>query len=147
MDEELEKLSGMGRLELEAFWQDQFGEAPPKMRSLELMRRRTAWRLQMKAYGGLKKRTIRRIEDLAKANKKDVQILLRVVPKLKPGTTLTREWQGMKHLVKVLKEGFEYRGKHYRTLSSIARFITGTRWSGPVFFGLKKPANSARSSK
>ena len=147
MDEELAEMAGFGRLELEAFWQDRFGEAPPKMRSLELMRRRTAWRLQMEKYGDLTKQSKRRLKALTKASAKDIHRLHQVAPTLKPGTTLTREWQGVKHSVKVLNEGFDYRGNHYRTLSSIARFITGTRWSGPVFFGLKKPANHARVSK
>ncbi len=65
---------------------------------------------------------------------------------LKPGTTLTRQWQGVKHTVQVLDKGFAHRGKPYPTLSSVARAITGTRWSGPVFFGLKKapaPAGAA----
>jgi len=138
MDEELARLAEFGRLELEAFWHDRFGEVAPKMRSAELMRRRTAGRLQEEVHGKLKKGTRRRLKELVNAYEKDKQHLPHATTELRPGMTLTREWQHAKHTVKVLQAGFEYRGERYNSLSSVARSITGTRWSGPVFFGLKK---------
>jgi hypothetical protein len=68
-----------------------------------------------------------------------------LVPQLKAGTRLLRQWQGQMHEVLVADEGFEYRGKRYDSLSEIARQITGTRWSGPLFFGLK--SRQARSAQ
>ena len=59
-----------------------------------------------------------------------------------PGTRLVREWQGREHAVTVLTDGFEYLGRPYKSLSAVARAITGTRWSGPAFFGLRSPGDA-----
>ncbi len=63
---------------------------------------------------------------------------------VKPGAVLVREWRGASHHVSVLENGFSFRGKHYRSLSEVAREITGTRWSGPLFFGLKRSQEESR---
>ncbi len=119
----------------------------PRRGAPDLLRWQIAWRLQEKSYGGLKGRTRRRLKELAKAFENDAGHVPSGMPQLKTGTTLTREWQGMKHTVHVLGKGFSYRGKAYPTLSSVARSITGTRWSGPVFFGLKKAPTRTRASR
>jgi hypothetical protein len=69
---------------------------------------------------------------------------LRDIPCIKPGTRLIREWRGETHKVTVTAEGFAYGGKRYKSLSKIARLITGTRWSGPRFFGLETPRNTTQ---
>jgi hypothetical protein len=68
-------------------------------------------------------------------------------PKIKPGTRLVRGWRGDTHVVTVLEEGFEYRDKRYGSLSEIARLVTGTRWSGPAFFGLKEGSRLSEGPK
>ena len=111
-------------------WRRRYGD-PPKMRSRELLARLLAWRIQADAFGGLDATTIR----LLKSDN-----LPPPRPSLTPGTRLTRDWQGRRHDVDVLEEGFRYAGAEYRSLSQVARVITGTRWNGLRFFGLREPA-------
>jgi len=135
---ELEQLHELTSEELRERWQTLFGaEPPPKLRS-SLIVQGIAYRLQEKALGGLKPATVRlldRIADDAAARR-----LASATPekiRVSTGTVLIREWHGTKHQVTVLKDGFLYRAKRFHSLSQIARAITGSRWSGPLFFGLK----------
>lgn len=145
MEELLMKLESMKRAELQALWLERFGEKCT-LRSVELLRRQITWRLQEEQYCGLKPETKRQLRDLAQAFDKDAQYRPKAKPKMNSGTILTRNWKGKIHTVTVKKEGYIYKGEHYKGLSKIAREITGTRWSGPVFFGLKKPKIKAKMS-
>ena len=109
-------------------WRKRYGQ-PPKMRSRELLARLLAWRIQAEAFGGLDAATIRLLTSDNPPPPK---------PTLAPGTRLSRDWQGRRHEVDVLEEGFRYAGSDYRSLSQIAREITGTRWNGLRFFGLRE---------
>ena len=102
------------------------------------MRRRLAYELQVRAYGGLKTET-RRLRRLYEAFKADPDYTPLPNYGLKPGTMLTRGWKGATHRVGVMDDGFEYQGKRYKSLSEIAGRITGTKWSGPAFFGFREP--------
>jgi hypothetical protein len=98
-----------------------------------------AYRLQEEAYGGLKPATRSKLLRIARALEKapsSNQLILQ--PGTKPGTRIFRQWRGESHEVLVTESGYEYRGAKYESLSGIARKITGTRWSGPAFFGLKQ---------
>jgi Protein of unknown function (DUF2924) len=123
--------------DLKQQWRDLFGKepAPFNRRHLES---RLAYRIQELAYGGLKPDTIRRLEALAEDLESDKQGQYRRAS-TRPviGTQLVREWQGVEHRVTVLDAGFEYQGRPFKSLSAIARAITGTRWNGWVFFGMK----------
>lgn len=110
-------------------WRKRYGE-PPRMRSRELLARLLAWRIQADAFGGLDAPTIRLLKS---------ERLLPPRPRLAPGTRLARDWQGRRHEVDVLEKGFRYQDADYRSLSEIARAITGTRWNGLRFFGLREP--------
>lgn len=126
-----QEVRALERLDLHVLreeWQKRYGE-PPKMRSKELLARLLAWRIQADAFGGLDATTIR----LLKA-----ESLPPPRPLLEPGMRLAREWQGRRHEVDVLEKGFRYEGADYRSLSEIARAITGTRWNGLRFFGLRE---------
>ena len=103
-------------------------------------------RLQEQAYDGLKPATRKRLQKLTAELEQSRKSPLALLPQLKTGTKLLRQWQGEMHEVLVADEGFEYRGKRYESLSEIAREITGTRWSGPLFFGLKQ-SRKARSAQ
>ena len=109
---------------------------PPKRLSRDLMIRGITYKLQERAYGGLAKSVLRRIsgaelETLSKCeNRKAPRVTVQ------PGTQLVREWNGQTHTVLVRSDGVEWRGKRYRSLSVVAREITGAHWSGPRFFGL-----------
>ena len=111
-------------------------DPPPRMRRALLIQA-LAYRLQEKALGGLRPATRRWLASAA-----DAAAARRTVPearerKIKPGTTLLREWHGVQHRLTVLEDGVQFGGERYRSLSEVARKITGSRWSGPLFFGLK----------
>jgi hypothetical protein len=100
--------------------------------------------MQELALGGLKPSTLRRLEALGDnldgGDRKVRRVRADIIPS--PGTRLVREWKGVEHTVTVMHEGFDYQGQPYRSLSPIAKRITGTSWSGFVFFGLKAQASS-----
>ena len=102
-----------------------------------------AYRIQEQALGGLRPELRHRLRSIAGAARLGREVPIAVAPRLKPGTRLMREWQGRTHEVLVCQDGFEWRQARYRSLSQIARAITGTRWSGPVFFGMKPRTTSA----
>jgi hypothetical protein len=124
--------------ELKAQWRDLFASEPPPFNRQYLVSR-LAYRIQELTYGGLKPETIRRLEKLGEDLDGGNPIKRRIRTDIKPitGTRLLREWQGVEHVVTVTADGFEWQGRPYQSLSSIARAITGTRWNGWIFFGLK----------
>ena len=126
----------MKRAALRQLWEELFGKLPhPRLRR-ELLIPILAYRVQEKTYGGLKLSTrnfLRKVA-LEAENDKSTSPALQI----KPGTRLLREWHGERHDVVVTERGHLYKGREYKTLSEIARLITGNRWSGPLFFGLKK---------
>ena len=135
---QLDQLRQLNSEELREQWQTLFGaDPPPKLRS-SLLVQAIAYRLQEKALGGLKPATLRLLERIADdaAAGRQVSTTPEKI-RVSTGTVLIREWHGTKHQVTVLKDGFLYRAKRFGSLSRIARAITGSRWSGPLFFGLK----------
>ena|SRR5258708_4076726 len=141
--EQLRTLPRMGVSELRALWVEQFGSPPGFRAQKDLVVLILAYHLQEKAYGGLRQVTRKRLHILAEAVGTPASRPSRVAARLRPGTRLIREWRGETHVVSVLDGGAEYRGKRYGSLSEIARAITGTRWSGPAFFGPKSPSLSS----
>ena len=136
---DIERLCTLKPDELAERWRSLLGSDPPARFRRSLLLQGLAYRLQEKASGGLKPATRRLLASIA--GDAGSHRLLAIEPQrsVKAGAVLVREWHGAKHQVTVLKDGFMFRGKHFRSLSKIAREITGTRWSGPLFFGLKKP--------
>jgi len=124
--------------DLKARWRALFEREPPPF-NRRYIESRLAYRIQELAYGGLKPETIERLEALAEELEADSTKGRRKVSKSMPtiGTQLVRDWQGIEHRVTVAENGFVYEGKPYKSLSAIARAITGTRWNGWLFFGLK----------
>lgn len=126
--------------ELRAMWRELFQTDPP-LYNRRFLESRLAYRLQEVAYGGLSAETRARLDALIEEEDARVQGKpRRPRPAELPvsGTRLIREWKGVEHQVTVLVSGFEYQGQTYKSLSAIARRITGTRWNGLVFFGLRK---------
>ena len=119
-------------------WRELFGKEPPPY-NRRFLESRLAYRIQEFAYGGLKKETIERLETLGEQLDGGNIVVRRTRVDNRPiaGTRLIREWQGVEHCVTVLQDGYEYGGRPYKSLSAVARSITGTRWNGWVFFGLK----------
>jgi len=131
---ELAGLPDLDRLALVEQWQILYGSAPPAGISRSLLIRAISYCLQEQDLGGLKPSTKRFLEKSSQDNSS------RLMPaaSIKSGTRLLREWHGVTYEVIVLDSGVQCNGKQYRSLSEVARAITGTRWSGPLFFGLKK---------
>ena len=128
-------LEAMSLEELRAEWKARFG-APPRLRSTDLIRRIIAWRIQVDAWGGLDDETRRGLRETA---------VPRAGEALSLGAQITREWEGEVHRVQVVEGGFLHRGETHRSLSAIARRITGVGWNGPRFFGLRKAATGGRT--
>jgi hypothetical protein len=116
-------------------WQSLFGEDPPDRLRRPLMIQALAYRLQEKVSRGLRPGIRRLLTEVAGVRQPSATHPKRL---LKVGTVLIREWHGNKHQVTALKDGFMFNGRHFQSLSKIACEITGTRWSGPLFFGLKE---------
>jgi hypothetical protein len=135
----LSKLSTAGRAELLTIWTATIGEPPRFRGSRELLASALAWQLQERKFGGLKPATQRKLRVLARAQEpKRPSITLPQPINLRPGTAIIKQWRGAQHVVTVLADGFQHQGKVYASLSQLAREITGTRWNGPAFFGLRK---------
>ncbi len=122
--------------ELKKLWRELFDEPAPRKKRDYLIPR-LAWRIQELAYGGLSDKAQDRINRLIRS-KEQLKPSSNRVKRPAVGTKLIREYQGIEHHVTVTRNGFEYQGRTYRSLSHIAREITGTRWSGPLFFGLTR---------
>jgi len=124
--------------ELKQQWRELFDSEPPPF-NRRYLESRLAYRIQELAYGGLKPETIRRLEQLGEELDGSSPAKRRIRNDLKPitGTRLLREWQGVEYIVTVTADGYDWQGRPYQSLSAIARAITGTRWNGWVFFGLK----------
>ena len=130
-------LPSMSKAQLLALWKQLLRIPPPRQVRRDLFVRLLAYRMQEQAYGGLSPATRKRLSDLARKFQTDPNAALSGAPRIKPGTRLIRDWRGQSHRVTVLDNGYEYAGKRYSSLSQVARLITGTRWSGPLFFGLR----------
>jgi hypothetical protein len=135
----LAALKTMPTPDLKRQWRDLFETEPPPY-NRRFLESRLAYRMQELAYGGLKPETVARLEALGEElfgnNGKSNR---RIDNSHRPiaGTSLIREWRGVEHCVTVRDQDFEYRGRPYKSLSAVARAITGTRWNGWIFFGLK----------
>ena len=140
---EIAALASLDLKDLKLQWRALYDTEPPSRISRELLTRAIAYRLQEREFGGLAPATHRLLERVA-ADLSSHRARISKTRKAAPGTLLIREWRGKAHQVTVHDDGVVYRGKRYGSLSEVARLITGTRWSGPLFFGLRKPLGEAR---
>jgi hypothetical protein len=121
-------------------WRTVFGRTPPASLSTGLLARMIAWHIQERAFGGLDRDSRRFLDSLARRGGSPRR-------QLKPGTVLVRDYQGQRHTVTVGREGFDWQGTIYPSLSPIARAITGTAWSGPRFFALQRARATAKPKR
>jgi hypothetical protein len=135
----LAALKAMSVNELKTEWQALF-DAPAPNNSRTFLEGRLAYRIQELIYGGPDKQTRRLLDLLADEVEGTLKRKAQIADPRNPvvGTKLIREWDGVAHTVTVLKEGFEWGGKRYKSLSAVARAVTGTRWNGYRFFGLRE---------
>jgi hypothetical protein len=134
----LAALKAMSVNELKAEWQALF-DAPAPNNSRTFLEGRLAYRIQELTYGGPDKQTRRLLDLLADEVEGTLTRKAQIADPRNPvvGTKLIREWNGVAHTVTVLREGFDWDGRRYKSLSAVARAITGTRWNGYRFFGLR----------
>jgi len=141
---QLAALDKMSFAELKGKWKEMFGSDAPGYNRTFLVKR-LSYRIQEEAYGGVSADTRARLDQVLDAAGFDelgrpsqIQAATAAGDKMVPGTTLVRYWKEQRHVVTVLEKGFEYCGKPYRSLSAVAKEISGTKWNGPAFFGLRK---------
>src|ERR1700691_5111964 len=133
----LAELGSMPVSALRALWQELIGVPPAAGMRRELLIPILAYKLQEKTYGRLRPSTRAHLRRLAVSLAKGKSDSLTRASRFKPGTRLIREWRGETHEVTILAAGYAYQGKEFASLSGIANLITGTRWSGPLFFATK----------
>ena len=139
LTEKMTQIRAMKSDALKKLWQELYFKEAPALHP-NLLRMRLIWRVQEIMNGGLSKAATDALTSLRKRLRKDGRLAKKTSPDiLKTGTRLNREYNGELHEVLVVKAGFEFRGQVYRSLSKVARVITGTQWNGPAFFGLRTP--------
>jgi hypothetical protein len=141
VEAEVDRLRSLGLDALRSRWGMMFGAQPPAVLPKDLLARMIAYRVQEDAFGGLHPDAIELLSHLDHGEKPRIEMKRR----LKPGTVLVREYQGERYTVTVVPDGYVWEGTTYRSLSTIARAITGTAWGGPRFFGLR--SSSSRSEE
>jgi hypothetical protein len=134
IEAEVDQIQFLGIDALRKRWRMMFTAVPPKGLTKDILGRMIAYRIQEEAFGGLDRDTIKLLDRLARGEKTN-----ELNRRLKPGTVLVREYNGQRHTVTVMPDGFSWREATYSSLSVIARTITGTKWNGPRFFGLRTP--------
>ena len=147
---QLTELQDMPFPALKDRWRNLYGTEPPRYKRQHMIRR-LAYRIQELAYGGLSEETKTELERIATEADANPAAALRKRHKPKithplPGTRLVRDWNGTRHEVTAIDGGFEYSGRRYRSLSAVAKAITGAHWSGPQFFGLRTPTQAKEAS-
>ncbi len=138
LTEKLAALADLDAVGLRAEWRRLYRSHPPLHIRRDLLVLAIAWKLQEKVHGGLTAAQKRKLAGIAEDLRKNGDLSGSPAIRMKPGLRLVREWRGETHTVLVLEDGFEWNGNRRRSLSAIAREITGTHWSGPRFFGLKR---------
>ncbi len=137
LSQKLTALADLDAAGLRREWRRLYRSHPPLHIRRDLLVLAIAWKLQERVYGGLTAAQKRRLASIGEELRKNGNLSTGPAIRMKPGLRLVREWRGETHTVLVLEDGFEWNGERRRSLSAIAREITGTRWSGPSFFGLK----------
>lgn len=143
----LAALRGLNKVALCGLWKQLFNASPPAQLRRNLMISILAYKIQEEVFGTLTAATRGRLRQMGRALDGNSNCAIPSVPTLKPGTHLVRQWRDQVHLVNVEATGYEYQGARYKSLSEIARMITGTRWSGPLFFGIRDEKSSTTSKE
>jgi hypothetical protein len=137
VEAELDRLPSMPIVDLRIRYRELFRAEPPKAFGPDLLRRSIAHRIQERAYGELPKEARRLLDQLVKAARAKPNGRIELPRRIKAGSELVRRWKGKSYRVMVMADGFAYDGRTFTNLSEIATDITGTRWNGPRFFGLR----------
>ncbi len=142
LDERIAELQTLRREKLLQEWEKLWKRTPPKYISRVLLIRSIAYKLQEQIYGGLSPTCQKALNALIRSVQKTNNKPVKPKNNIRSGTRLIREWKGELHEVIVVADGYIHKGKSYKSLSQIARNITGSRWNGPAFFGLRPSKKS-----
>src|SRR5258707_11489430 len=145
LEAEIARLPDLGHDELRQRWKLLFGHPAPKSLRRKFMARAVAYQMQVAAYGGLSAATKRRLREIASAISNGDRTGVISGVQIKPGTQLIRQWQNTTHTRMGLDEGFALDGRTYKSLSAIAKAITGTNWNGYAFFGIKRATRAKKA--
>lgn len=146
VEAELDRLPAMPIVQLRARYRELFRTEPPKAFGPDLLRRSIAYQIQERVYGGLPREQRRLLDRLVKAARAKPNGRIELPRRIKLGSELVRTWNRRTYRVMVMEDGFVYDGKTFTSLSEIATTITGTKWNGPRFFGLRaSPASADRA--
>lgn len=140
VEAELDRLPTMRIMDLRTRYRELFRSVPPNAFGPDLLRRSIAHRIQERAYGGHSREHQLLLDRLVKATRTKPNGRIELPRRIKPGSELVRTWNRRTYRVVVLEDGFAYEGRTYNSLSEIAFTITGTKWNGPRFFGLRRSA-------
>jgi hypothetical protein len=143
LEAEIEQIRSLPKDRLRALWRQTFKSPPPSALGKDMLGRMISYHIQKEALGGLNRASLRLLDDIGRG-RPEVETERR---RLKPGTVLVREYQGERHSVVVASDGFVWREEIYTSLSTIARLVTGTNWSGPKFFGLRSSSGEAGATE
>lgn len=143
VEAELDRLPAMPIVQLRARYRELFRTEPPKAFGPDLLRRSIAHQIQERVYGGLPREQRRLLDRLVRAARAKPNGRIELPRRIKPGSELVRTWNRRTYRVMVMEDGFAYDGKTFTSLSEIATTITGTKWNGPRFFGLRASSASA----
>lgn len=145
--DDIRRLDELDLYEVRRRWTELYGRPPPRSLRRAFLIKACAYQIKVKAFGGLRPETRRRLREIAEAVRNGTVDRVLAAPLAKPGTQIVRSWREEVHVVTVLENGFEWKGQRFRSLSAIARAITGTNWNGYAFFGLKPRPQRKRSGK
>jgi hypothetical protein len=138
LETEIGRLPNLSLFELRNCWKALFGHPAPKSLRRNFLAQAVAYQMQVEVYGGLSAATMRQLREIAKAVRNGDANVIPGGSRIKPGTQMIRQWQNTTHTVTALAEGFEWKGRTYKSLSAVANAITGTNWNGFSFFGIKR---------
>lgn len=141
--QEIDALTNLNLSTIRQKWRIAFGRQPPATLTQDLIVRQLAWRLQEETFGGHDRQTLKLLDAFGRQDGDKVVLFRR----LKPGTSVVREYQGVRHIVTISEGGFVWQSKTYSSLSAIAREITGARWNGPRFFGLRAQEDNKAAAR
>jgi hypothetical protein len=146
LEAEIRRLPDLSLAELRDRWKALHGNRAPQSLRRNFLARAVAYQMQVEAYGGLSNSTKRRLREIAEAVRRGNPDVAGVARKIRPGTQMIRQWQNTTHVVTTTSDGFEWNGKSYKSLSAIAKQITGTNWNGYVFFGIKRAPTANKNA-
>jgi hypothetical protein len=138
VEKEIASLRDLELSVLRERWTEFYPNPAPIHLRREFLIKAIAYQMQVRLFGGLKPETKRKLREIADSLREGKPDSFLTAPKIKPGTKLIRSWKGENHIVTALESGFAWKRKHYDSLSEVARDITGTRWNGLLFFGVKR---------